>query len=715
MRRGMLIAGMALMMVGAAGAQSDAQASEPNAGAGPGAPAPATAAGREGAAIFELSVVPQTSIPLGQSRDLFTTGGGGSLSGHLRLGALPWLAPTAETAYSVAPVQADVTLSLLRAGAGLEASWRPEPRFAAHGFATAGGFYGMLDGSETGNAAGFAYRVGAGVSYRLTPTFGLTAGTAYSSYPGLYDGLSAFVGTRLTFGDDDGFRQGPDIRIREPEFDTIFPVLFKYYDENALGRVEIVNTGRDPVENVEVSVEVPQYMDTPKTGARVARLEPGESTTVDLTALFTDEVLTITEGTRVAARITARHEGVEVPAETATTLSTYDRNALRWDDDRKIAAFVTARDDEIQAFAKNVASLSRDLQIDAVNREFQLAMAQFTAFVEHGTSYVVDPQSAYEELSQNPLAVDYVQFPRQTLQFRAGDCDDLSATCAAMMEAVGIDTAFITVPGHLFMAFRLDMPAEQARLAFSNPEDLIFREDGTVWVPVETTVLDGGFAEAWATGARQWREHSEAGTAGFFTTREAWGTYQPVAFNVSDINVLPPQDETVAAAFERELDAFVDRELYQRERRYVARLRENPGDLRTRNRLAVLYGRYGRYEEAREQLLSVLRNRPDHVPARVNLGNIAFAAGNHEEARGHYEQALEVAPENPAALLGATRAANELEDIEGATTRYERLASVSPDLAERFSHLGPGEGSGTARAAEAATNPAAMMIWEDEE
>jgi tetratricopeptide (TPR) repeat protein len=99
----------------------------------------------------------------------------------------------------------------------------------------------------------------------------------------------------------------------------------------------------------------------------------------------------------------------------------------------------------------------------------------------------------------------------------------------------------------------------------------------------------------------------------------------------------------------------------------------------------------------------------------VNLGNIAFAAGNHEEARGHYERALEVAPENPAALLGATRAANELEDIEGATTRYERLASVSPDLAERFSHLGPGEGSGTARAAEAATNPAAMMIWEDEE
>lgn len=48
-------------------------------------------------------------------------------------------------------------------------------------------------------------------------------------------------------------------------------------------------------------------------------------------------------------------------------------------------------------------------------------MAEFTALIEHGTSYVVDPSSAYAELSENPLAIDNVQFPRQTLSFRAGE------------------------------------------------------------------------------------------------------------------------------------------------------------------------------------------------------------------------------------------------------------------------------------------------------
>ncbi len=34
-----------------------------------------------------------------------------------------------------------------------------------------------------------------------------------------------------------------------------------------------------------------------------------------------------------------------------------------------------------------------------------------------------------------------------------GDCDDLSILVCSLFEAVAIDTAFITVPGHIFMAF----------------------------------------------------------------------------------------------------------------------------------------------------------------------------------------------------------------------------------------------------------------------
>jgi transglutaminase-like putative cysteine protease len=35
--------------------------------------------------------------------------------------------------------------------------------------------------------------------------------------------------------------------------------------------------------------------------------------------------------------------------------------------------------------------------------------------------------------------------------YRAGDCDDLSILYCSLLEAIGIRTAFVTIPGHIFM------------------------------------------------------------------------------------------------------------------------------------------------------------------------------------------------------------------------------------------------------------------------
>ena len=91
-----------------------------------------------------------------------------------------------------------------------------------------------------------------------------------------------------------------------------------------------------------------------------------------------------------------------------------------------------------------------------------------------GLAYVVDPSTSYVEKSANKSAVDSLQFPHQTLFYRGGDCDDMSILFSALLEAVGVKTAFITIPGHIFMAFALNMNEETARATFLNPDELIF-------------------------------------------------------------------------------------------------------------------------------------------------------------------------------------------------------------------------------------------------
>lgn len=711
----------------------------------------------------QLLVAPEATIPAGPRMDYYYRPGGGAVvsadvgltnpskpfgvSAHLDTGynfiplreQIP-LYPTSAESEGGEPPEfqrwglGTGYLSVVRGTGGLHATVPVGGRFEIFGFGGAGGYFGTLN-SDPSYGYGFAARGGLGVSFNVGHSISLSAGAAYQTYLGLYNGVSAFVGTRFGFGvtggtgptqppsqdakpeplpaTDEGGPVNGEVTVASAHLQQMFPVLFQYYDDNPLGTATIANETGEPVRNVEVRFDAERIIDNPKLSAEIERLAPGESRQVNLYALFNDQVLTFTEGTKIAAQITLdyRLSGQRLENSYTVTLSTYDRNALRWDDDRKVAAFVTSKDSEIQSISKNVAAVSRQHRVDAVNNQFQMAIVQLAAMRQRGLSYVVDPNSSYEVLSQNPQRVDYVQFPRQTFDFGSGDCDDLTSSYAALLESVGVSTAFITIPGHLFMAFHLDMSPTEARSTFANPSDLLFRDDGSVWVPVETTVLQDGFMEAWETGARQWREHAPNGDAGFFRTHQAWKTYQPVAFSVSDTELAPPQRNEVSSLFQQELESFVNRQIRSREEELLARLEENPNDLRLRNRIGVLYARYGKYEQAKEHFEQIVQDT-SFVPAYVNLGNIAFLRENFEQAREYYTKALEQDPDNSAAILGRARVANRLENYDVADEQYDRLSSLNQDLADRFSHLDPRQGEQAVRGGSAA-QLAREVVWEE--
>lgn len=111
---------------------------------------------------------------------------------------------------------------------------------------------------------------------------------------------------------------------------------------------------------------------------------------------------------------------------------------------------------------------------------------------KYGIEYKVDPDSSYAQLSENETATDYLQFPVQTLDYQTGDCDDMSILYSSMLEAVSVETAFITTPGHIYIAFNLGLNKKQAQRIFSNTENIIFME-GKGWIPVEVTALKAVF------------------------------------------------------------------------------------------------------------------------------------------------------------------------------------------------------------------------------
>jgi transglutaminase-like putative cysteine protease len=77
------------------------------------------------------------------------------------------------------------------------------------------------------------------------------------------------------------------------------------------------------------------------------------------------------------------------------------------------------------------------------------------------------------------------------MSYKAGDCDDLTLLYCALLEGLGVESAFIAIPGHIYAAFALDTAyLEAVRLLI--PSDLVIPLDGKAWVPVQITELDGG-------------------------------------------------------------------------------------------------------------------------------------------------------------------------------------------------------------------------------
>lgn len=332
----------------------------------------------------------------------------------------------------------------------------------------------------------------------------------------------------------------------------------------------------------------------------------------------------------------------------------------------------------------------------AMDRKVLTAIALYEALCQYGVKYMVDPKSSYASLSKDAFAIDFVQFPQQTLQYRGGDCDDLTVLYCALFESLGIPTAFITIPGHIYMAFSLGMRPEEAQRSFQHPEDIISIGD-TTWFPLEVTSLDGKFLEAWQLGAREWRDSSAAGQAILYPTSEAWATYEPVGIIGGSYTVAIPREDLVASAFNRELQRVVDREIYPLISALEAEIKADPKNTSARNRLGVLYAKYSLLDKAEQQFLAVIALN-ELGSALLNLGHISYLRKDLEKAAAYYERAYEKSPENPKVITCLARTCWESGDYTRADDLYQRLTVLDPALAEQYAFLGQA-GASAARAA----------------
>lgn len=141
----------------------------------------------------------------------------------------------------------------------------------------------------------------------------------------------------------------------------------------------------------------------------------------------------------------------------------------------------------------------------------------------NAVTYFYKSKIIFNELIKNMLYVsdprataDYVQFPKETIELKGGDCDDLSVCFSALLESVGIETALVDYKTsgntrHVNIMFNTKLSPHQALLITENDTKYFIRKDENgideLWIPVETTALTG-FDDAWSAAVEKFKNEA---------------------------------------------------------------------------------------------------------------------------------------------------------------------------------------------------------------
>ncbi len=422
----------------------------------------------------------------------------------------------------------------------------------------------------------------------------------------------------------------PDLSITGFTVENIFPSRLHYYEKNPSAKVTLKVKAGSRVKDVKVGVFIPTIMDLPSE-TQMKSLSEGSENSVDLTLLMNEnKLLKVRTGKKVTAQATLTFylNGKEVTRKLTAPVMVHDVNGMDWNEMESIGSFVTYKNSTIDRFARTALT---SLTKRGFNDQFEEAVAIYTALKELGVTYIKDPATVAG------VGLDKVQYPVETLDKRSGDCDDSSVLMAALLAAVGINTAFIVYPDHVLIMFDTGIFKKNLYKLGVTENSVVIHNDHC-WIPVETTLLKKDFIASWKAAAQEFQQAVADGKdISIVELDSAWKRFQPFRYS-QDLAKLKTKDINEASAeqmtlVENQLKKSLQRQIVTLEKKATRSAEE---DLM----LGTLYARAKEYTKATKYLKKLVSHNPS-AQTLNNYGCALILQGDEKKGLQQIEKSLQ--------------------------------------------------------------------------
>jgi tetratricopeptide (TPR) repeat protein len=198
-------------------------------------------------------------------------------------------------------------------------------------------------------------------------------------------------------------------------------------------------------------------------------------------------------------------------------------------------------------------------------------------------------------------------------------------------------------------------------------------------------MVNAGFNEAWAEGAREYHQALADNKLGVIDLKQAWKQYQPVTLQKADFAIpLPDQQRThllVTSARNQLLGKSLNRLILP----YQVMLTNNPQDIQARMQIAILYSRYGLYDEAQLAFDALHELAPGNSAVHTNQGNLYLLQGLYQKAIESYRQAVTLDGQDGGIRLNLSMAYYRQGNLNAARQEFNEAVRLSPAIQQSHS------------------------------
>lgn len=471
----------------------------------------------------------------------------------------------------------------------------------------------------------------------------------------------------------------PPMEIDIIEMQDIFSNTYKIYENEGIGKVRLTNNTREEIVALKLAFTIKEYMDFP-TEIEIKSLPPKQSVEIALKAVFNNRILEVTEDTPVQTELKATYfENQKQRAFSRNnTVQLYEKHRMMWINKDRVATFVTSKDPVVLEFTRSVVTQYADIGSPLV---YAAAIYDYLGFT--GMTYLQHPNNPYQIVEGKTNFVDYVQYPRETLKRNSGVCTDLVVFYAAALEGLGIRTLLLGTPDHIFIMFAVGQVAD---LGDSTMNGMFAIHEGTVWVPVELTLVGSTFMKAWETGSKEYYEWKEKGIE-ITDLGKAWGRYKPATLPVSDWRAPMIKRADIDSRYANEMAKLNKIKIKYTSNRFFAQINSNPSDGNAYHQLGIIYGEAGELDDALKYLEKARVLLPENAEVTNNLANLYFLKKDYKAAQSAYEKAAELDKADPYILVNLTLCYLKLDNREKAVETFKAATAKDPVLLKKHRTL----------------------------